>query len=221
MIVFGGTAAATLLTFPVREVTAALRAAVFVFRSEEPKDWQTVESMVELSRVTRRQGLLALQDIQTDSAFLRRACQLIADNADAGTIRATLRIEIESLKKRHFIVHDIFRRMSNYAPAFGMLGTLIGLVQMLAGLHDPASVGPAMSVALLTTFYGSTLSTLVLLPISGKLKARTLQQVHTLEIIFEGACCILENNNPMIVHERLSSFLASSERATDKESDTK
>lgn len=212
MIVVGGTIAATLLTFPFRDVWAGFRAAVFVFQDDDPNEKNLIEAMVELSRLTRRQGLLALQDIKTESPFLKRACTLIADSADEASIRESLRIEIESLKKRHYIVHDVFRKMSGYAPAFGMLGTLIGLVQMLAGLNDPSSVGPAMSVALLTTFYGSLLSTVIFLPIAGKLKARTLRQVHSLEIIFEGASCILENNNPLVVHEKLSSFLAVGDR---------
>lgn len=212
MIVVGGTVAATLLTFPFRDVWAAVRAAVFVFQSDEPDDNRMVQAMVELSRLTRRQGLLALQEVKTESPFLKRACMLIADSADDESIRATLRIEIESLKKRHFIVQDVFKKMSAYAPAFGMIGTLIGLVQMLARLSDPATVGPSMSVALLTTFYGSLLSTTIFLPVAGKLRARTLRQVHSLEIMFEGASCILENNNPLVVHEKLSSFVAATMR---------
>ena len=108
---------------------------------------------------------------------------------------------------RHFVVQDVFRKMGVYSPAFGMLGTLIGLVQMLSQMQDPSSIGPAMAVALLTTFYGSLLSTVFFLPVAGKLKARTVMQVIDLEIIFEGAISILENNNPILVYERLSSFI--------------
>jgi chemotaxis protein MotA len=97
--------------------------------------------------------------------------------------------------------------MGVYSPAFGMLGTLIGLIQMLSKLHDPATIGPAMAVALLTTFYGSLLSTMFFLPIAGKLRARTMIQVINLEIMFEGAISILEVNNPIIVYEKLSSYI--------------
>ena len=105
------------------------------------------------------------------------------------------------------LVQDVFIKMAGFSPAFGMIGTLIGLVQMLSQLSDPSSIGPAMAVALLTTFYGVILSTLFFLPISGKLKARTMTEVINMEIIFEGAISILQNNNPLMVYERLSSFI--------------
>ena len=110
------------------------------------------------------------------------------------------------------MVQDVFKKMGFYSPAFGMLGTLIGLVQMLSKLQDPSAIGPAMAVALLTTFYGSFLSTMLFLPIAGKLKVRTLIQVMELDIIFEGAISILENNNPMLVHEKLSSLVPKKDR---------
>ena len=138
--------------------------------------------------------------------------QLIADNADPGLIRTTLAIEISSMRRRHQVAQDVFKRLAGLAPSFGMMGTLIGLVQMLSQLDDPKSIGPAMAVALLTTFYGSAMSTLVFIPMAAKLKARSLQEQLHLEVIFEGAKSILENNNPRLVYEKLSSFLAPKER---------
>ena len=122
-------------------------------------------------------------------------------------MRDTLNIEIESMKQRHYIIQDVFKKMALYAPAFGMLGTLIGLIQMLTKLSDPETVGPAMAVALLTTFYGMLLSTLILNPIAGKLRARTMLEVINLEIIFEDAISILHDNNPLLVYKKLSSFI--------------
>ena len=127
---------------------------------------------------------------------MKKACRLIADSSEEDSIRAVLINEIESLKIRHFMVQDVFRKMGIYSPAFGMLGTLIGLVQMLSKLQDPSSIGPSMAVALLTTFYGSFLSTMLFLPIAGKLKVRTLTQVMELDIIFEGAISILGEQQP-------------------------
>ena len=135
-----------------------------------------------------------------------------ADGAEKEMIANTLVIEIDSLRARHYIPQEVFRKMGNIAPAFGMLGTLIGLVQMLSNLENPETIGPAMAVALLTTFYGSLLSTMFFLPISGKLKARTAREVLLLEIIFEGARSILESNNPLLVYEKLSSFLPPARR---------
>jgi chemotaxis protein MotA len=168
--------------------------------------------MVKVAEISRREGLLALENVQTENMVLKKSCQLIADNADPELIRDTLTIEISAMKRRHKIGQDVFKRLAALAPSFGMIGTLIGLVQMLSRLDDPKMIGPAMAVAILTTFYGSLMATLIFLPIAGKLKARTLQETLHLEIIFEGAKSILENNNPRLVYEKLSSFIAPKER---------
>lgn len=212
MIVFGGTVAATLITFPLSDVFSAFKAAWGVFLTPRHDPNEVIKTMIRLTNLSRQQGLLALGNIKTRNRFLHKAAQLIADGADEELIRNTLRIEIESLKIRHLIGQEVFRKMGAYAPAFGMLGTLIGLVQMLQQLNDPSQLGPGMSIALLTTFYGSLLATLLFLPIAGKLKSRTEQEVLILEIIFEGGIGILENNNPLIVYEKLSSFVAPSKR---------
>ncbi len=208
MIVIGGTVATTLLTFQFRDVLAAFKAAYFVFTKEKEDPNSAVQTMIKLCQISRRQGILELSKVKTTSGFLKKACGLIADGSSDEVIRASLRTEIESLKLRHFIVQDVFRKMGTYAPAFGMLGTLIGLVQMLSKLQDPSNIGPAMATALLTTFYGSLLSTLFFLPIAGKLKARTLLEVINLEIMMEGAISIMDSNNPLIVYEKLSSFIS-------------
>ncbi len=212
MIVGGGTVAATLLTFQYKDVVAAFKAAYFVFTKDRSNPNDMVATMIKLCHVSRRQGILELAKVKTKLRFLTKACGLIADGSEEEVIQRALRTEIESLKMRHLIVQDVFRKMGTYSPAFGMLGTLIGLVQMLSKLQDPSSIGPAMAVALLTTFYGSLLSTMFFLPIAGKLKARTLIQVINLEIIFEGAISILDNNNPIVVYEKLSSFITAKDR---------
>ena len=214
MIVFGGTIAATLLTFRFKDVLSAFTAAFFVFREsgDEPNDM--VRTMLKLCKKCRSEGLMTLGQIKTKSRFLKKACTLISDSSDEDIIRSSLRTEIESLKRRHFAVQDVFKRMGMYSPAFGMLGTLIGLIQMLSKMQEPSSIGPSMAVALLTTFYGSLLSTLFFLPIAGKLKARTNMQVINLEIMFEGAVAILESNNPSLVYEQLSSYIPRKDRKT-------
>ncbi len=208
MIVFGGTLATTLITFQFRDVFAAFKAAYFVFSKEKEDPNQAVATMIRLSRISRRQGLLHLANIKTQSSFLKKACGLLADGSNEDIINAALTTEIRSLQMRHFIIQDVFRKMGLYAPAFGMLGTLIGLVQMLSKLQDPSHIGPAMATALLTTFYGSFLSTLFFLPVAGKLRARTITEIISLEIIREGAISIINNNNPVIIYEKLSSFIS-------------
>ncbi len=212
MIVMGGTMAATLLTFQFKDVVTAFRSAYFVFSSPKQDSQELINTMIKLGTISRRKGLLSLMDVKTNSPFLKRVCTLIADAADEDTLRSAMRTEIESMQMRHFIVQDIFKKMAIYAPSFGMLGTLIGLIQMLSMLADPDSLGPAMAVALLTTFYGSLLATVIFLPIAGKLRSRTMIEVMNFEIIYQGAVSILQDNNPMSVYEKLSSFVPAKKR---------
>jgi chemotaxis protein MotA len=212
MIVVGGTLSATLLTFPLNDVLSAFKAAVFVFSSKQDNPNDMVFTMIELCKITRKEGLVGLSKTKSDHAFVSKACMLISDGAEESIISDTLTIEIDAMKERHFIVQDVFTKMNAYAPAFGMIGTLIGLVQMLANLADPSSVGPAMGVALLTTFYGAVLAFMIFGPIAGKLKSRTAQEVMNLQIIFDGASSITQDANPRMVYEKLSSYIPSSQR---------
>ena len=212
MIVVGGTLSATLLTFPLNDVMSAFKAAVFVFSSKQDNPNDMVFTMIELCKITRKEGLVGLSRTKTDHAFVAKACMLISDGAEESIITETLTIEIDAMKERHFIVQDVFTKMNAYAPAFGMIGTLIGLVQMLANLADPSSVGPAMGVALLTTFYGAVLAFMIFGPIAGKLKAITAKEVMNLQIIFDGASSITQEANPRMVYEKLSSYIPSSQR---------
>ncbi|WP_243546800.1 motility protein A [Pseudodesulfovibrio tunisiensis] len=212
MIVVGGTLASIMVAFPFEEVIQAFTAAIKMFGQRKTKVKDVVNIMVKVAEISRREGLVALENVQTENMVLKKSCQLIADNADPELIRSTLAIEINSMKRRHQVGQDVFKRLAALAPSFGMMGTLIGLVQMLSQLDDPKSIGPAMAVALLTTFYGSAMATLIFIPIAAKLKARTLQEQVHLAVIFEGAKSILENNNPRLVYEKLSSFLAPKER---------
>ncbi|EGJ50593.1 MotA/TolQ/ExbB proton channel family protein [Desulfocurvibacter africanus] len=216
LIVIGGTLAAICVAFPFEEVRQAIAAGFKAFASRKVRPQEVVDIMIRVADISRREGLVALENIQTENKVLKKACQLIADNADPDIIRDTLRIEISSMKRRHRIGQEVFRKLAGFAPAFGMIGTLIGLVQMLARLDDPKAIGPAMAVAIITTFYGSVLANLIFLPIAGKLNARTLQETLHMEIIFEGAKSILENNNPRLVYEKLSSFIAPQERRYDR-----
>lgn len=212
MIVVGGTMAATLLTFQFNDVLTAFKSAYFIFTSPKQDSQELINMMVKLGTVSRSKGLLSLMDVKTNSPFLKRVCNLIADAADEETLRSAMRTEIDSMQMRHFIVQDVFKKMAMYAPSFGMLGTLIGLIQMLSLLANPETLGPAMAVALLTTFYGTLLATVIFLPIAGKLRSRTMLEVMNFEIIFQGAVSILQDNNPLSVYEKLSSFVPAKKR---------
>ncbi|WP_461209903.1 motility protein A [Desulfocurvus sp. DL9XJH121] len=212
LIVVGGTFAAICVTFPLGDVVESHMGALSMFMKKKGKVEDVVNIMVRIAEISRREGLIALENIQTENPILKKACQLIADNADPQLIRDTLSIEISTMRRRHNISVEVFQKLAGYAPAFGMIGTLIGLVQMLSKLDDAASLGPAMAVAILTTFYGTIMANLVFLPFAGKMRARTAMEELHLQIIFEGAKSILENNNPRLVYEKLSSFEPPKER---------
>ena len=132
---------------------------------------------------------------------------MAVDGLEPDAIENIMETEIEFLKNRHNLGAEIFSTMAAFAPALGMIGTLIGLVQMLQSMDDPSSIGPAMAVALLTTFYGSVLANLVFMPMSGKLKAKSKLETMEREIITEGIMCLANGDNPRIVEQKLMSFL--------------
>ena len=212
MIVFGGAVSACLMAFPMKDVIAAFKAAMFCMTADKMEPNAMVQTMVDLCTVTRKNGLVALSKMKFEEDFLRKAANLIADGTKEDIIRDTLTIEIDAMKSRHAVIQDVFAKLAAYCPAFGMIGTLIGLVQMLANLSDPAAVGPAMAVALLTTMYGAMFANMLWNPIGAKLASRTMTEVMNLEITFEGACAILAEGNPMTVYEKLSSFIPGRER---------
>ncbi len=215
-IVIGGALASGFISFPLEQVIGSFKSVIKTFVTKKIVPKEVVDTMVQVAEISRREGLLALERLQTDNALLKKASQLIADSADPALINNILAIEISAMKKRHGINIAVMQNLGGAAPAMGMVGTLVGLVQMLANLSDPEAIGPAMAVALLTTFYGSLVANLLFNPFATKLQQRSMQEELALQIIFEGAKSILDNNNPRLVYEKLSSFLPPNQRQSDK-----
>lgn len=209
MIVVGGTIGVTLVNFPLGSifgVMGVLKKAVF---TKESSAVELIKNLVEFSRVARREGILALQSMtkQIDDEFLVKGINLAIDGLEPQVIGDIMDIEIEQLESRHKFGAEIFTAMGTFAPALGMMGTLIGLVQMLQQMDDPSSIGPAMAVALLTTFYGVVIANLVCLPIAGKLKHRSSQEILVKQLMTEGIKSIQSGDNPRIVEQKLMAFL--------------
>jgi chemotaxis protein MotA len=204
MIVIGGTLSATLLNYKLTDVMIGFRAVHRVFTSHRENPNDVLNDMLILSRTAQIKGHAAIENLRTDkdSWFVKKAIELTAENTDEAIIRSALRAEIGSVKLRNMVSEDIFRKMSMYAPGFGMIGTLIGLIQMLSAMDDPSQVGPSMATALTTTFYGSVLSTMIFTPIAGKLKSRTLESVTNLEIIYISAVSIKRGEHPLSLYEQ-------------------
>jgi chemotaxis protein MotA len=214
MFVLGGTCAAILLTFPATDLRQAVSAGIRAFAAKDIPAGDTVAAMVHLAEVSRKEGIMALEEIHTPNPILSKAARLVAGNADPGRIRDALDTELLALQRRHGIAIAVFSRLAACAPAMGLLGTLTGLVQTLADPKGAEAFGPGIAVALPATVYGCLLSALVFLPVAGKLTFRRMQAELRLNIIFEGTRYILENNNPGLIHERLSSFLSLKERSS-------
>jgi len=210
MIVIGGTFAATLVNYPlstVLEVVNITRNA-FLYKEESPAE--VIDTMVALAEKARREGILAIEKsiYDIDDPFMRNGIQLAVDGSDPEVIRDIMENELSNLEARHKTGHSVLHSMGTYSPAFGMIGTLIGLIQMLRVLEDPTQIGGGMAVALITTFYGALLANLVFLPLEGKLKSRTRDEVLKREMVIEGILSIQSGDNPRIVKGKLMTFVA-------------
>lgn len=215
MIVGGGVLAATLVHFRGEQIRNMLRLVQIALtrRKQSPRD--AIRTVIELAEKARREGLLAMEDeaSRLDDPFLRKGIQLVVDGSDPELVKSVLEIEIAFLEERHRMGQDLFRFMANVSPAFGMVGTIIGLVIMLGNLQDPDALGPGLALALITTFYGVVMSNLIFLPIAGKLRILTESEVLMREIMLEGILSVQQGENPRIIEEKLSSFLPPHQRA--------
>ena len=210
ILVFGGTIAATLINFPLSDVLSVFNTAKnsFIHRAEPTEN--LIEKLVEFATVARREGILALESHAGEAGdeFLQQSIQLAIDGTAPELIKDILTTEIAFMEDRHSMGQGILGAMGAFAPAFGMIGTLIGLIQMLATLDDPSKIGAGMAVALLTTLYGAVLANLIFLPVAGKLKVRTALELLQKEIIIEGILSIQSGDNPRIVEQKLKAFVS-------------
>lgn len=207
-IVVGGTLAVTFVMFPMNRVLGAVKVMLKAFFGTSPDPKALIKNIVDLANLARKESLVALEKANVDDPFLKKGILLVADGTAENLVRSVLETEIAFMKQRHLTGQEIFKSMGTMAPAFGMIGTLIGLVQMLQTLDDPSSIGPAMAVALLTTFYGAVLANVVFLPIAKKLEQKSAEEILFMEIALEGIISILNGDNPRITQDKLESFLA-------------
>lgn len=210
LIVVGGTFGNTLVHYPFGDVFDALNVAKKTFLYKELSINALISQLMEFANKARKEGILALQGAMenVEDDFLKKAMQMAVDGQEPETLRAMLNTEIEYIQMRHGKGADIFISIAAYAPAMGMVGTLIGLVQMLQTMDDPASIGPAMAVALLTTFYGAVIANVFCSPMAGKLKNRSASEVLVKTLIIEGMQSILSGENPRIMEQKLHAFIA-------------
>lgn len=215
MIVFGGAVASTLISFSLKEVLSVISVIQKAFFTASYDGGKLIEQIVALSKKARKEGLLAIdKDVnEVSDAFLRSGMEMVVDGTEPELIRTVLETELSYTMERHKKGAQIMNALGASAPAFGMIGTLMGLVQMLSNLDDPSKIGGGMAVALITTFYGSVLANLIFLPLAVKLQNNSGTEVIIKEMIIEGVLSIQFGEHPNTIHRKLSNFLAPKERS--------
>jgi chemotaxis protein MotA len=215
MVVFGGTIAVTMVKFSLGKFLGATSVAVkaFLYKPTSPED--LIQESVELAKAARQGGLLALEDIEIADDFMKNGLGLLIDGHPADVVRAMLQKDLNQTLKRHSDGQDIFKAIGDVGPAMGMIGTLIGLVQMLSNMDDPKQIGPAMAVALLTTLYGAILATMFALPIADKLSVRSREENTSKSLIIDALLAIQGGQNPRIIASMLEAYLPRSKRTEE------
>ncbi len=219
MIVLGGTISATLISFPLPVVKKVPGVVARAFLHKAPSPGEILKLIIHYAEVARRDGMLALEE-EADKApeeFLKKSLRLAVDGTDAELIGMILRLELKALQDRHKTGQDILHTAAAFAPAFGMIGTLIGLIQMLQVLDDPSAIGGGMAVALVTSFWGAFLANTLFLPLAGKLKNRSQEERAIRRLVIEGITSIQGGDSPRIVKEKLHTFLPPSLREEEKQ----
>ena len=221
-VVVGGTLAALLISFPLAKVIGLIKVLKKTVFATPQNPSKVISKMVRYAERARREGMLALEEEsenETDE-FLRKGLRLAVDGTDPQLLEKILETDIGQLESRHKTGKSILDCGGTFAPAFGMIGTLIGLVNMLAALEDPSTIGAGMATALITTFYGALLANAVFLPLASKLEIRSGEEILVREMIIDGIMAIQSGDSPRIVEEKLKSFLSPVQRAvleTEKE----
>lgn len=210
LIVVGGTAGVAFVQYPFKDLFDAVNVAKKTVLVKEASINNMIVQLMGFANKARKEGILALQSEmeKIEDEFLVKALQMAVDGQEPDTLRGMLNTEIEYIQQRHEKGANIFVSLGTISPAMGMVGTLIGLVQMLQTMDDPSKIGPAMAVALLTTFYGAIMANVMFLPMAGKLRLRSESEMLIKTLIIEGMQSILSGENPRVMEQKLHSFIA-------------
>ncbi|MCD8502659.1 MAG: flagellar motor protein MotP [Bacillaceae bacterium] len=208
-VVIGGMIGAIFISFSLAEVKLVPKVLKEAFREDRQDLTELIDTFVDLSSKARREGLLALEAgiEEVDDVFIKKGVLLAVDGIEPEIIKDIMMAEVVAMEERHKKARAVIEKAGEYAPAWGMIGTLIGLVLMLQNLNDPSTLGPNMAIALLTTLYGSLLANLVFIPMASKLESNTEEEIFVKQIIVEGVIGVQSGQNPKILEEKLSAFL--------------
>jgi len=213
-ITVGGMLCATLIHFSLPQFLGIFSVVKKTIVAKIPSQSELIQKMVNYAAINRRDGALALEQevSKLDDSFFIKGLQMLVDGREAGSIRDFMDLELQYLQERHSTGKKILEFMGAASPAFGMIGTLIGLIQMLRSLDSPEQIGGGMAVALITTFYGALSANLIFIPLAGKLGIYSKAETTTMEMITEGICAIAQGDNPTVVREKLQAFVSEGRR---------
>ena len=219
MVVVGGSLAAALICFPLKSFLNTIRVGKNVFFNKQENLGELIEQIVSLAETARRDGLLALEGRleEISNPFIVMGIQMAADGTRPEVIEDIMRTELDAVATRHRNGKSVVDQMGRFAPAFGMIGTLMGLIIMLGNMQNPDAIGPGMAVALITTLYGAICSNLLFLPFAEKLGFINKHELLAMEIIIRGIMGIQSGDNPRVIEQKLSTFVPPKLRANAQE----
>lgn len=220
-ITFGGAFSAVLTSNTLQSFLGGLKSFSLVLKQPQDNTPEMINNIISLSNVARKEGLLSLEEAAGDlnDEFLKKGILLIVDGTDPDLVRAIMETELVSMDSRHKEKIGFWESVASMGPAWGMIGTLVGLVNMLNNMEDASTIGPQMAVALITTLYGSLLANWICTPVANKLKSRNDMEMQQREIMIEGLLSIQAGENPRVIEEKLKSFIAPGDRASAQEED--
>ncbi len=219
LVVIGGSMGALLMSFPLKVFLGTGNVVKVAFFNKQHNIAQLIETIVDLAETARRDGLLALESKleDVDHPFIILGIQMAVDGSQPEIIEDIMRTEMEAVSKRHINGKSVLDQFGRMAPAFGMIGTLMGLIIMLGNMSDPSSIGPAMAVALITTMYGAIAANAFAIPLADKLVFINKQEIQAMEIIVRGIMSIQSGDNPRVIEQRLNTYLPPKLRAGNQE----
>lgn len=219
IITFGGSLSGVLASYKLKDFINGFKSIKLIFSEKVINPAESIRNIIDLANVARKEGLLALEEAANniEDPFLKKGVMLVVDGTDPELVRGILETDLNNVEARHQNVISVWEKWAELGPAWGMIGTLIGLVDMLRNLEDASAIGPAMAVALLTTLYGSLIANWLCNPVAAKLKANHEQEMMIKDITVEGLLSIQAGENPRIIEEKLKSFLAPSAREAQAE----
>ena len=218
-MVLGGAVGAAFISFPLKNLTGLGGVLKNAFFTKPKNPLELIADLVRFAEIARRDGILALEGMTSEinDPFIITGIQMAVDGTDPELIEQILSDELQSVADRHSMGKALFESIAKFAPAFGMIGTLIGLVIMLQNMDDPSRIGPGMAVALLTTLYGSMLANIFAIPIADKLGVRSEEEIFLKTIVVKGVMSIQSGDNPRTVEQKLKTFLKPSLRGSAQE----